>query len=180
MPDEQLSACVERIDVLLSKVEALPDAALRQDVQEIVKCLLSYHGVALARLLRLALHEGDDGATPLASLLVRDELVESLLLLHGLHPADQETRVLAAVERVRPLLQSHGGNVELVCIDEGVVRLRLQGSCHGCPSSAATVKSRIESAIYESAPEVQSIEVEEPVESPPTGGFVGIEKLSAV
>ncbi len=180
MSDDHLSECVERIDVLLSKVEALPDVALRQDVQEIVKCLLAYHGAAVARLLRVALHEYKDGGTPLASLLVQDELVESLLLLHGLHPADLETRVHAALERVRPLLQSHGGNVELVGIEEDVVCLRLQGNCHGCPSSAATVKSRIESAIYEAAPEVRSIEVEEPGVSSIINGFVAIEKLSVV
>ena len=93
--------------------------------------------------------------------LAGDELVSSLLLLHGLHPADLSSRIEEALERVRPFLQSHGGNVELVRLVEGVVHLRLQGSCHGCPSSAATLKSRIEQAIFEAAPDVAGIQVED-------------------
>ena len=72
-----------------------------------------------------------------------------------------ETRVRAALEKSRPYLQSHGGNVELVGIDaDGVVRLRMQGSCHGCPSSAVTLKLAIEQAIHEAAPDVSAILVE--------------------
>jgi Fe-S cluster biogenesis protein NfuA/nitrite reductase/ring-hydroxylating ferredoxin subunit len=83
------------------------------------------------------------------------------LLLHDLHPVDLPTRVLGALENTRPYLKSHGGNVELVGIDEpGVVRLRLQGSCHGCPSSAMTLKLAIEQAIQEAAPDVTAIVVE--------------------
>ena len=70
-----------------------------------------------------------------------------LLLLHGLHPLDLEARVRQALDKVRPYLRSHGGNVELLGVDEGVVRLRLEGSCHGCPSSAATMRQTIEEAI---------------------------------
>jgi len=87
--------------------------------------------------------------------------VGSLLLLYGLHPVDLETRVRGALEKTRPYLRSHGGNVELVDVDEsGAVRLRLQGSCHGCPSSAMTLKLAIEQAIHDAAPDVTSISVE--------------------
>ena len=121
----------------------------------------------------------EDGLPGLVERLAGDELVASLLLLHGLHPADLDSRVAAALERVRPFLQSHGGDVELVRLVDGVVHLRLQGSCHGCPSSAATLTSRIEQAIYEAAPDVASIEVVEAAEPAPAGGFVGLERLSA-
>jgi Fe-S cluster biogenesis protein NfuA len=95
-------------------------------------------------------------------------LISSLLLLHGLHPQDLEERVAAALERVRPDLHAHGGDVELLSIDDGVVRLRMQGNCDGCPSSAATLKFTIEQAIYAAAPDVAAIEVEG-IESPPPG-----------
>ena len=73
--------------------------------------------------------------------LVEDELVASLLVLHGLHPKDTETRVVEALDEVRPYLGSHAGGVELLGVDpEGVVHLRLEGSCDGCPSSTMTVK----------------------------------------
>ena len=91
-----------------------------------------------------------------------DELVASLLVLHDLHPKDTETRVVEALDQVRPYLGSHAGGVELLGVDPeaGVVRLRLEGSCDGCPSSTMTVKLAIERAIEQAAPEVTAVEVE--------------------
>jgi Fe-S cluster biogenesis protein NfuA/nitrite reductase/ring-hydroxylating ferredoxin subunit len=93
--------------------------------------------------------------------LVEDERAATLLALHGLHPKDTQTRVVEALDQVRPYLGSHAGGVELVGVDsEGVVHLRLEGSCDGCPSSTMTVKLAIERAIEEAAPEVTAVEVE--------------------
>ena len=92
--------------------------------------------------------------------LAADDLVASLLVLHGLHPLNVETRIARALDRVRPYLGSHGGDVKLLGVKEGVVHLRLEGSCHGCPSSTVTMKLAIEKAIEEAAPEVVRIEVE--------------------
>jgi Fe-S cluster biogenesis protein NfuA len=78
--------------------------------------------------------------------------------------------VSQALDKARPLLKSHGGNVELINLDGGVVRLRLQGSCHGCPSSSATLKNAIEEAIYSLAPDVNGIEVEGEIEPAPQNG----------
>lgn len=97
----------------------------------------------------------------------RDDLVSNLLLLHGLHPHDLEVRVAEALARVRPHLATHGGDVALLGLEGSVVRLRMQGSCHGCPSSSATLRQTIEAAIYEAAPDVTAIEVEGVVESSP-------------
>ena len=79
----------------------------------------------------------------------------SLLVVHGLHPDDVGTRVERALDGVRPYLGSHGGDVELLGVtDDGVVRLRLLGSCDGCPSSSVTLTLAVENAIQEAAPEV--------------------------
>jgi Fe-S cluster biogenesis protein NfuA len=69
-----------------------------------------------------------------------------------------------ALARVRPFLATHAGNVELLGIDAdaGSVRLRLLGSCDGCPSSAVTLQMAVERSILEAAPEIALIEVEEP------------------
>jgi Fe-S cluster biogenesis protein NfuA/nitrite reductase/ring-hydroxylating ferredoxin subunit len=75
--------------------------------------------------------------------------------------------VRGALEEVRPYLESHGGNVELLAIGDGVVRLRLQGSCSGCPSSSATLQLAIEDAIRKAAPDVEDIRAEGAVEAPP-------------
>ena len=74
--------------------------------------------------------------------------------------------MVQALDKVRPYLGSHGGNVELLGVEDGVVRLRLQGSCDGCPSSQVTLKYAIEEGIYAVAPDITAIEVEGVVERP--------------
>jgi Fe-S cluster biogenesis protein NfuA len=80
--------------------------------------------------------------------------------LHGLHPVPVRERVIGALDEVRPYLASHGGGVELLGVADGVVRLRLEGSCHGCPSSAATLRGAVEEAIARAAPDVERVETE--------------------
>lgn len=68
-------------------------------------------------------------------------------------------RVLEALETVRPMLVADGGDVELVEVTEGgVVRVRLQGACHGCPMSMMTIKNGIERIVKERVPGVVSVE----------------------
>ena len=84
----------------------------------------------------------------------------SLLLIHDLYPIDLETRVREALATVRPYMESHGGDVELLGLDDGVARLRLVGHCKGCPASAATLELAIKEAIDEAAPDLAGLEVE--------------------
>jgi Fe-S cluster biogenesis protein NfuA len=152
-------ARLERLDALLREVERSADPAARARTQEIVQAVLELHGTGLERLLERITEAGEAGRTILET-CARDDLVRGRLLLHGLHPLDLETRVREALEAVRPYLRSHGGNVELLGVDEGVVRLRLEGSCHSCPSSAVTMRQTIEEAILGKAPDVTAVEVE--------------------
>src|SRR5262249_11853579 len=140
----------ERIESLIHNIDESGDPATQSRLRELVQALLEYHGAALARLVeRLQESSRPDTLAELA----RDELVSSLLLLYDLHPVDQRTRVEQALDKVRPYLQSHGGEVELVKIENGSVRLRMKGSCHGCPSSAVTMQTTIEQAIFSFAPD---------------------------
>jgi Fe-S cluster biogenesis protein NfuA len=154
---------IEHLETLIHNLERLPDPTAR----ELAQTLLDFHGAALGRLLGRVADIGEPGRALIAS-LADDDIVSSLLLLYGLHPLDLETRVEQALERVRPLLRSHHGNVALVSVIDGVVRLRMQGSCDGCPSSALTLKNAIEAAIYAAAPDVAAIEVEGVADSPPS------------
>jgi Fe-S cluster biogenesis protein NfuA len=148
----------ERIEALLEEVEHLPDPSARDTALELVQGLLDLYGEGLARIVD-HVAERDDGT--LADALAGDEIVAHLLLLHGLHPVPLERRVRTALAEVRPYLESHGGNVELLGIEEGVVRLRMQGSCSGCPSSTITLKLAIEEAIHKAAPDVGEIAAED-------------------
>ena len=96
-----------------------------------------------------------------------DELVGHLLLLHGLHPVPLAERVTGALEEVRPYLGSHGGDVELLAVEAGVARLRLKGSCSGCPSSTVTLRSAVEDAIRRAAPDIEEIVAEDDPVAPP-------------
>jgi Fe-S cluster biogenesis protein NfuA len=68
-----------------------------------------------------------------------------------------EARVAAAIEKSRPYLKSHGGNVELDSIEDGTVHVKLQGTCGSCSSSSETMKNHVENAIFEAAPEVAAV-----------------------
>ena len=150
---------MERLEGFLQELERLPDAPMRNRIREMVQAILDLHSTALQRLLQRLAEAGDSGQTMIDS-LAEDDLIASLLLLYNLHPLDIEARVRQALHRVKPLLASHGGSVELLSTTDNIVRLRLSGSCHGCPSSAQTLKSTIEEAIIASAPDVAGIEVE--------------------
>ena len=150
---------LQRLDALIREVEDSADPAVAARTREIVQALLDLHGTGLERMLGHIEAAGQAGAEALDA-CGRDDVVSGLLLLHDLHPMDVETRVGRALEQVRPALRSHGGNVELLGVRDGVVHLRLEGNCHGCPSSAATMKMTIEDAIFANAPEVASIEVQ--------------------
>jgi Fe-S cluster biogenesis protein NfuA len=150
---------LRRLDALLREVEHFADPAAQAHTREIVQALLNLHGAGLERIFE-HLSEAGDACTSVLDACARDDVVGGLLLLHGLHPLDLEARVLQALDEVRPYLRSHGGNVELLGVSDGVVRLRLEGSCHGCPSSAVTMKQTIEEAILGKAPDALAVEVE--------------------
>ena len=157
---------VARIETLLGEIEALHDPNARAKAAEMVQVLLELYGEGLARVMDVVA-EGEERER-IFEALAEDELVSHLLLLHGLHPLDVQTRVTQALEEVRPYLRSHGGDVELLGIEGGVVRVRLQGSCDGCPSSAATLKLAIEEALQKAAPDLEGVEAEGVAETTPT------------
>jgi Fe-S cluster biogenesis protein NfuA/nitrite reductase/ring-hydroxylating ferredoxin subunit len=157
-PDIQ--AVGEKVEALLAEFASTSDPATAGRAEELVGLLVEFYGAGLARIMELL---DEQAATPLLS----DRMVAGLLVLHDLHPQDTEQRVLAALDKVRPYLGSHAGDVEYLGLDpDGTVRLRLAGSCDGCPSSALTVKMAIEKGIEDVAPEVTKVEVEGVVSEP--------------
>jgi Fe-S cluster biogenesis protein NfuA/nitrite reductase/ring-hydroxylating ferredoxin subunit len=153
----QAAELVGRAERLLEELERLPDGAARDTATETIGALLDLYGEGLSRVVDVVA-ERDSGG--LAEALASDELVAHLLLLHGLHPVPLEERLAGALDEVRPYLESHGGNVEVIGVDDGAVHLRLEGSCSGCPSSTVTLKLAIENAIRRAAPEIGEIVAE--------------------
>ena len=157
---------IGRVEALLGELESLPDPAARSTAMQALQALLALYGEGLERVL-------ERSGPVQARALAEDELIGHLLLLHGLHPVDVETRVRTALAGVRPYLESHGGNVELLGVHDGVARLRMQGSCSGCPASAMTLKLAIEDAIQKAAPDIDRVEAEgvDEQETPPPGAL---------
>jgi len=149
----------QRIEGLIARIEAAPDPGVRADALELTRSLMELHGAGLDRMMGIVSRAGASGHA-LMDDFAGDDLVAGLLLLYGLHPHDLETRVMKALDETRPYLQSHGGDVELLGVTDGTVRLRLAGSCRSCSSSTMTLKLAIESAIYGAAPDVTEIVTE--------------------
>ena len=166
-----------RIEELVKTIESLPDPEARASAVALVQALMDFHGEALDRLMEIVAAQGAAGYS-IFDKFSGDELVGNLLLLYGLHPLTIEERVAQALEKVKPHLDAHGGSVEVLGITEGVVRLRLNGSCNGCPSSAQTLKFAIEEAIYAAAPEVVAIEAEGALEATSASGVVQIGRMN--
>jgi Fe-S cluster biogenesis protein NfuA len=156
------------IERLLDELQAKLDPRAFEQSVELVQLVTELYGAGMARIVELAGESLVDDAPRFVRRLADDDLVASLLVVHGLHPDGLAQRVAAALDGVRPFLGGHGGDVELLDIDEevGAVHLRLLGSCDGCPSSAVTLRLTVERAIFEAAPEISIIDVDEPTPEP--------------
>jgi Fe-S cluster biogenesis protein NfuA len=153
----------QRLEELLARLDRLP-AAGRELAQECVASVLELHGEGLGRVLELIENEPDRGQ-PILEALQHDKLVRSLLLIHGLHPQSLESRLREALDQVRPYMQSHGGNVELLSLDKEVARLRFHGTCQTCPSSAVTLELAIRRAVEEACPDLAGLELDNATEA---------------
>jgi Fe-S cluster biogenesis protein NfuA len=148
----------ERIEALLEKLGSAPDSNVRQNAEELIQLLTQMYGAGLGRILQI-LNE-DEASKEFINSLCKDNLVGSLLVLHGLHPENVETRIERALARVRPSLDAHGADVKLVKIDQAVAFLRVEGACDGCATAASTIRITLKQALEQAAPEIDAIEVE--------------------
>jgi Fe-S cluster biogenesis protein NfuA/nitrite reductase/ring-hydroxylating ferredoxin subunit len=163
-------------EALMARVQELEDAlgqtadpATLAVADELVAALVALYGDGLRRVMEALAAAGPAGEQVRAALM-DDGVVASLLLVHDLYPVDLETRVREALATVRPYMESHGGDVELLGIEDGVARLRLEGSCSGCRASSATLELAIKQALDEHAPDLAGFEAEGAVEEKPPPG----------
>jgi Fe-S cluster biogenesis protein NfuA/nitrite reductase/ring-hydroxylating ferredoxin subunit len=155
---------LERVEQLTASIEASADPFVRGTVDELVGAIIELYGEGLTRIVRELAERGDE---ELLLRLADDGVIGSLMLIHDLYPVPLEARVEEALVSVRPYMESHGGNVELLRLEDGVAHLRLVGHCHGCPASAATLELAIKEAIEEAAPDLLGLEVEGVAEPTP-------------
>lgn len=173
--DKEFRERVQRIGGLVQEIETIADPAVRASTRQLVQSLMELHGAALERALELVAEAGDPGMS-IIDRMGRDPLVSSVLVLYALHPEDLDSRVLKALERVKPQLRKQGCELELLELSDGVVRLRVQLGEHTCGSTAKTVEATLEGAIYDAAPDLVSLTIEG-LEGKPASGFVALDKL---
>lgn len=173
--DKEFRKRVQQIGDLVQQIEAIADPAVRATTKELVQLLMELHGTGLERMMDITFQAGDAGSQIIDD-LGRDPLVSSLLVLYGLHPEELTSRVERAVDRIRPGLRKQGCEVELISTNDVVIRVRVALGAHSCSSTAETIRSTVEDAIYDAAPDIISLTVEG-LDGQPASGFVALEKL---
>ncbi|MCU1304166.1 MAG: thioredoxin-like protein [Candidatus Sulfotelmatobacter sp.] len=166
---------MQRIGGLVQEMESIADPSVRAATKGLVQSLMDLHGAALEKALDIVAEAGDPGMN-IIDRLGRDPLVSSVLILYGLHPEDVEARVVKAVEKVRPQLRKQGCELELLGVNEGEIRLRVETGSHACGSTAKTVHATLEGAMYDAAPDLTSLVIEG-LEEKSASGFVALDKL---
>jgi Fe-S cluster biogenesis protein NfuA len=166
---------LQKIGGLVQEIEEIADPALRASTKTLMQSIMDLHGGALEKALEIVAGAGEPGMN-LITQLGHDPLVSSVLILYGLHPEDIQTRVVSAVDRMRPQLRKQGCEVEVVAVNDGAIRLRVETGSHTCGSTAKTVQASLEGAIYDAAPDLTSLVIEG-MEEKPASGFVALDKL---
>jgi nitrite reductase/ring-hydroxylating ferredoxin subunit/Fe-S cluster biogenesis protein NfuA len=153
---EALSSFVERIEALEAIVDGWDDSH-RLTVQALRGALEALHKEAFRRLI-LGLKVDPSAAQALRG-VVSDEVVYAVLRHFDLVKPSLNERIEEALASVRPLLEGHGGNVELVrVVSPNVIEVRLLGACDGCAASELTLTEGIEKAIRQHCPEITTIQ----------------------
>lgn len=152
-------AFAETLETLFRRAEAHSDPVVRELVLDVAAAVMHLHHDALRRIVA-TLQAASSGAGLLAA-LQDDPVVGPVLADHGLlDEGPLRARVERALEHVRPYMHGHGGDVEVLDVADGVVRLRLAGACVGCASSMVTLRAGVEQALRQGVPELRGIEVE--------------------
>ena len=149
-----------RLQELIEQIESQPNPAARALLQECLQSMLAFYGQALGDIIDHLKAAGAEGEVILHGLL-KNRAISSVLLVHGLHPIPLETRLRGALEKSRPYMQSHGGNIELLSLENEVARVKLSGTCKSCPSSAITLQLAVRRAVEEACPDLIAFELVE-------------------
>jgi len=157
-----LGPLLDRLEELLGEVEGL-DAGVRATVFELLDGVDALHRLAVNRLAVLS----DD----VQRLRGVDPAVDWLFEAYGVGVNDLDA-ASAALDSVRPYLREHGGEVSVLGVTEGVVRVELTGSCSGCTAAAITLRNGVEEALRDGLPGFVSMDVAPdsgaPAHPPPT------------
>jgi Fe-S cluster biogenesis protein NfuA/nitrite reductase/ring-hydroxylating ferredoxin subunit len=141
------------------RMEEIEDEKTREEVFAFLEGIDVLHRQGLGRIFDLI---GNLGGQKAVERISQDPIVRTILDMYDLPEADERTQVERVLEDVHPYFQSHGGKLELLGVEEGRVRVRLSGSCEGCPGTATTLQRVVEEALREGFPGFKELVAEEP------------------
>ncbi len=136
------------IEDLVARVQSLADGNARAIALDLVQAVMDLHSSGLTRMMEVI--SGADPSGAVAEALAGDDLISSVLLLHDLHPLDLKTRVLRALEE--PALHARGARVDLISVEDGMVRVRVEGG--------PALKIAVEKTLSNVAPDAANIVVD--------------------
>lgn len=154
--EAEFESLAKAVDEAVTAARALEGNAYKV-ADKLKEAIEAAHRAAFVTIVR-RLRADDAGRAALYE-LVDDPLVHMLLSLHGIIRQDPMTEATRALNTVRPGLQSHGGDVELVRIEDGIAYVRLSGACNGCSMSSVTMRNTVEQALVQSVASISSVEV---------------------
>jgi hypothetical protein len=177
--EKEFQEKMRRLGALVGEIDQVPGGGSKIAARELVQLLMEVHRAGLERIMELVIESGRHPGAPSGEIIDRfgdDPIVRNLLLLYSLHPDDLETRVVRAINGIRPRLRKFDSRVELVSIHEGAVQLRLHTSGHPRGSTIKDLRAIVEGAIYDLAPDVMSLTILAPEEES-SSGFVPLQSL---
>jgi len=148
---------IGQLNLLVEQLEQYPDTEVRDKALDLVQIILQLYGESLRRMI--ATLESEPRRDQILARMASDEVIRSILLIHGLMPINLYDRVAAKLSDLRHYLVSQGCDVELLGIDDARARMRLIRSGKGAPP-IAVLKAEIEKALSEVAPDLAGVEIE--------------------
>lgn len=156
IPVDEFETLAERVDRAVNEVRTLDEAGQAKALA-LKSAIEAFHKMGLTKIVQRL--KADSRGKELLFELVDEPSVYALFAMHGLVRADVPTRVSRVIDMVRPYMQSHGGDVELVNVNGETAWVKLHGACNGCSMSAVTLRNGVEEALREHVPEIKHIEV---------------------
>ncbi len=171
---ENLENLAEQVDKTLEVVNQLPEEE-RTKALDLKQAIEAFHKVGLTKIVQSL--KADPRGKELLFELIDEPEIYALFLMHGIVRPSLPMRVSQVIDSVRPYMQSHGGDVELVEVQQDTVYIRLLGACNGCSMSAVTLREGVEEALLEHVPEIQNIEV---IENDPAPGMIMLDAIQTM
>lgn len=163
-PEAEFAHLLAWVGEGVERMEQIADERTRTEVFALLDGIDAVHRHALGRLMERLTELGGAG---LAAQIAQDPMVQTLLEMYDLAAVDEREQVETALGNVYPYIESHGGRLELLAVEEGSVRVRLSGACGDCPGSSGTLTRVVEAALREGYPGFRALVAEQPLRPTP-------------